>query len=46
MIQVSNIDKTYYGIDIDRKEGGIALWIRRLSRLTANRAATVVAALK
>ncbi|MBN2391029.1 MAG: ABC transporter ATP-binding protein [Anaerolineae bacterium] len=43
MIKVSHIDKTYQGFDIDRKEGGIALWIKNLSRLTANRASPVQA---
>jgi ABC-2 type transport system ATP-binding protein len=43
IIKVSRISKTYYGLDLDRKESGIALWIKSLSRLSANRAATVLA---
>ena len=41
VICVSGVSKTYRGLDVDRKESGVASWIKIVTRLTANRARTI-----
>jgi len=41
IIRVNGVSKAYRGLDVDRKESGIASWIKIATRLTSNRAQTI-----
>lgn len=41
IIEVNQVTKTYQGFSLDRKESGIALWVKNVFQLTANRARTI-----
>lgn len=40
-IEAFNISKKYKGLNLDKKESGIGLWIKNISRLTSNKAESV-----
>lgn len=42
-IEVLDINKKYKGLDFDRKENGIGLWIKNILKLTSNKAESVLA---
>lgn len=45
-IEAFNISKKYKGLNLDKKESGIGLWIKNISRLTSNKAESVNALLE
>lgn len=42
-VEAFNISKKYTGLNLDKKESGIGLWIKNISRLTSNKAGSVYA---
>ncbi|HEY5560547.1 MAG TPA: ABC transporter ATP-binding protein [Clostridiaceae bacterium] len=42
-VEAFNISKKYKGLNLDKKESGIGLWIKNISRLTSNKAEGVLA---
>ncbi len=41
IIDVRDLNKTYIGFDIDRKEAGIGLWIKNIFKLTSNKSQSI-----